>query len=126
MKTEGAVVTSVGIDIIEIDRIESAARQWGKRFLDRVYTDAEIEICRHRVSSLAARFAAKEAVMKALGTGAKSISWREIEVLADGDGKPLVRLYGRAKNRAEELNLHEFSISLSDTKQVAIAVAVAT
>jgi len=117
-------VTSVGVDIVETERIESATRQWGKRFLDRVYTEAELKICRDRVLPLAARFAAKEAVMKVLGTGAKGISWREIEILADGNGKPLVKLYGRARNKAEELNLNGFSISLSDTKQLAIAVAI--
>ncbi len=119
-------MTSIGVDIIEIERIESAARQWGKRFLDRVYTEAELKICQDRFSSLAARFAAKEAVMKVLGTGAKGISWRGIEIMADVRGKPLVKLYGQAKSRAEELNLSEFSVSLSDTKQYAIAVAIGT
>ena len=119
-------MTSIGIDIIETERIESATRQWGERFLNRVYTEAELEICQGRIQSLAARFAAKEAVMKVLGTGAKGVSWHEIEILADGNGKPLVKLYGRAKNKAEELNLSEFSVSLSDTKQHAVAVAIST
>ena len=81
----------IGIDIIEIARIEGAINRWGGRFLQRVYTEPELRLCRKRASSLAARFAGKEAVMKALGTGAKGISWREIEILSEPSGKPLVR-----------------------------------
>jgi len=117
-------MTSIGIDIVEIERVESAIEQWGKRFLNRVYTEVELKICQGRGPSLAGRFAAKEAVMKVLGTGAKGVGWREIEIMADVRGKPLVKLYGRAKNKAEQLNLKEFSVSLSDTKQLAIAAAI--
>ena len=116
-------MTSIGIDIIEIERIESALKRWEGHFLNRIYTEAELKICEGKISSLAARFAAKEAVMKVLGTG-KGVSWREIEILADDAGKPLVNLYGRAKNKAAELNLKEFSVSLSDTKQYAVAAAI--
>ncbi len=119
-------MTSIGIDIVEIARVESAIKQWDKRFLHRIYTEAELKLCQGRVSSLAAHFAAKEAVMKVLGTGTRGVNWREIEILADGNGKPLVELHGRAKNKAGELNLKEFSISLSDTKQHAVAVALGT
>jgi len=118
-------VTSIGVDIVEIERVESAIKQWGERFLNRIYTEAELEICRNRFLSLAARFAAKEAVMKVLGTGGRGIAWREIEVLTDDDGKPSVKLYGQAQNKAKELNLQEISISLSDSKQYAVAVAKA-
>jgi holo-[acyl-carrier protein] synthase len=76
------------------------------------------------MSALAARFAAKEAMMKVLGTGARGVSWREIEILADARGEPIVKLYGQAQIRAKELNLSELSISLSDTKQLAIAAAI--
>ncbi len=69
----------------------------GERFLGRIYTAVEVAFCRGRVHELAARFAAKEAVMKALGTGARGVAWREIEVLPNHRGKPLVYLYGRAK-----------------------------
>ena len=117
---------SVGVDIVEIERVESAIKQWGDRFLNRIYTEAELEICRNRFLSLAARFAAKEAVMKVLGTGGRGIAWREIEVLTDDDGKPSVKLYGKAQNKAKELNLQEVSISLSDSKQYAVAVAIGT
>jgi len=114
----------VGIDMVETGRVEAVVKRWGGRFLHRIYTEAELKICCGNVSSLSCRFAGKEAVMKVLGTGVKGVGWREIEILPDGLGKPLVQLYGRAKKRAAELNLRELSISLSDTHQFAIAIAV--
>lgn len=114
----------IGIDVVEIERIEEAIKRWGEKFLNRIYTESELVICGDRVSSLSCRFAGKEAVMKALGTGVKGVGWREVEILADNRGKPVVQLYGRAKNRAAELDLEEFSISLSDTRQFALAVAI--
>ena len=119
-------MTSIGVDIIEVERVESAIERWGELFLNRIYTEAELKVCQGSISSLAVRFAAKEAVMKVLGTGARGVSWKEIEILPDDLGKPIVSLYGKAKNKAEELNLKEFSISLSDTKQYAIATAIGT
>jgi holo-[acyl-carrier protein] synthase len=76
----------------------------------------ELRTCQDRLSSLASRFAAKEVVMKVLGIGGKGIAWREIEIIADEDGKPSVKLYGQALNKTAELNLKEISISLSDSK----------
>jgi len=75
--------------------------RFGERFLHRIYTDREIALYRSRVPELAARFAAKEAVMKALGTGVRGVGWRDIEVLPQRGGKPLVFLSGRARARAE-------------------------
>ena len=115
---------SVGIDIIEIERIERALERWGDRFLEHVYTVRERERYRGRVSELAVRFAGKEAISKALGTGIRGISWREMEILADERGKPQVRLYGRAKRRAEELGLREFAVSLSHSQEYALAMVV--
>jgi holo-[acyl-carrier protein] synthase len=117
-------VTAIGVDIVEIERVESVISRWGKRFLKRIYTETELEICRNRSPSLAARFAAKEAVMKVLGTGGRGIGWREIEILTGDDGKPSVKLYGHALDKAEELNLNELSVSLSDSKHHAVAVAI--
>lgn len=114
----------VGVDLIEIDRIEAAIARWGERFSNRVYTEAEREHCRGRAPEMAARFAAKEAVMKALGTGIKGVGWREIEVLPDPDGKPLVYLYGGARRKAEELGLREVAISLSHSRDYALASAI--
>jgi holo-[acyl-carrier protein] synthase len=115
---------SLGVDIIEIERIEKAMERFGKRFLHRVYTDAELSVCRNKPSRLAARFAAKEAVMKSLGTGTQGVGWREIEILHDAKGKPLVSLCGRARNRAKDLGLGELAISLSDSRDYAVAFVV--
>ena len=117
-------MTAIGVDIVEIKRVESVIKRWGERFLNRIYTETELRTCRDRLSSLASRFAAKEAVMKVLGTGGIGIGWREIEILTGNDGSPSVKLYGRALDKAEELNLKEVSVSLSDSKQHAVAVAI--
>jgi holo-[acyl-carrier protein] synthase len=117
-------VVSIGVDIVEIERVESAINRCGERFLRRVYTETELRTCQDGPSSLASRFAAKEAVMKVLGTGGIGIAWREIEILTGNDGRPSVKLYGQALNKAAELNLKEVSVSLSDSKQYAVAVAI--
>ena len=114
----------VGLDIIEIGRIERAIARWGVRFLNRVYTDLEIKFCRNRTPELAVRFAAKEAVMKALGTGSRGVGWRDIEILPRAGGKPSVYLYGRAKKRAQHLGLDDLGISLSHSRDYAIASVV--
>ncbi len=115
---------SVGVDIIEIGRIEKAIERWGLRFLRRIYTEAELRLYHNKPSRLAGRFAGKEAVMKTLGTGARGVGWREIEILSDRRGKPLVFLYGKAQNRAEELGLGKLAISLSDSREYAVAFVV--
>jgi holo-[acyl-carrier protein] synthase len=116
---------SAGVDIIEIERVQRAISRWGNRFLDRIYTAAEIKLCRGRAPELSARFAGKEAISKALGTGLVGISWREMEILSDPRGKPLVRLHGRAAARASKLGLSEFAISLSHSQDYAVALVVA-
>ena len=112
----------IGTDIIEIARIEKLVNRWGESFLHRVYTDSELRLCRQKPSSLAARFAGKEAVIKALGAQTKGISLREIEIVSDPSGKPLVRLYGRVKKQAASLGLNELAISLSHSREYAIAM----
>ena len=121
---------STGIDLVEIERIERALERHGDRFVERVYTPLEIVYCRGRVQELAARFAAKEAVSKALGVGMRvlardGIHWRDVEVTADERGKPLVRLSGGAAERAADLGLTEWAISLTHTREHAIAFVVA-
>lgn len=111
----------IGVDIIEIGRIKEAINSWGEKFLRRVYTEAELAAYRHKPSSLAARFACKEAVMKLLGTGRNGVSWREVETLSRPGGKPVVNLYGRAQNKADELGIGEIAVSLSHSKEHAIA-----
>ncbi|MDP2659828.1 MAG: holo-ACP synthase [Dehalococcoidia bacterium] len=120
------VNNSVGVDIIEIPRVAEAVTRWGERFLSHVYTPLEVAFCRGRVPELAARFAAKEAVSKALGTGMRGVAWKEIEVIPDRRGKPHVRLHGQAKQLADELGLTHFAISLSHSREHAIAFVTAT
>ena len=112
----------IGIDIIEIDRIQKAIARWGDGFLHRVYTDSELKLCSKHPASLAARFAGKEAVIKALGMPEGGIGWKEIEILSDASGKPLVHLYGKAQNQADSLGLASLAISLSHSKEYAIAI----
>ena len=114
----------IGIDIIEIVRIEKAIAHWGEGFLHRVYTELELNFSHKKPSSLAARFAGKEAVIKAIGTQTKGIGWREIEILAEPSGKPLVHLYGKAQNQAGSLGLGKLAISLSHSKEYAVAFVV--
>jgi holo-[acyl-carrier protein] synthase len=121
---------TVGVDMVTIARLERVLKRHRDRFLERVFTPAEIVYCRGRTAELAARFAAKEAVSKALGVGMRmiardGINWRDVEIIGDPRGKPLVRLYGRAAERAGELGLTEWAISLSHTREHAIAFVVA-
>lgn len=112
-----------GLDIVEIARIKRALDRWGARFLERVYTQAEIELCQNRAPELASRFAAKEAVAKAFRDNS-GISWRDIEILSDQSGAPIVCLHGKAKAKAEEFGLKELVITLSHSKEYAIASVV--
>jgi holo-[acyl-carrier protein] synthase len=121
---EGRV--AVGTDIIEIARIQRSLDDFGERFLKRVYTERERERYRGRVSELAARFAAKEATSKTLGTGIRGIHWREMEVLSNRRGKPVLILHGSAAERANLLGLTDFSISLTHSRTDAMAFVVAT
>jgi holo-[acyl-carrier protein] synthase len=120
---EGSV--AVGIDIIEIARIERTYRDFGERFLERVFTARERERYRGRLNELAARFAAKEATSKTLGTGIIGIRWREMEILPNRRGKPVLILHGRAAERARQLGLTDFSVSLTHSRTDAMAFVVA-
>jgi holo-[acyl-carrier protein] synthase len=115
---------AVGIDLIAISRVRAVLDRHDVRFLRRVYTPEEVAYCRGRVSELAARFAAKEAVMKALGTGVRGVGWRDIEVLPNRRGKPLVYLYGRAQARAERIGLRALDVSLTHERDFAVAAVV--
>ena len=114
----------VGTDIVEIQRIEQAISSWQGSFLSRVYTESELDSCQNRASSLAARFAAKEAVMKALGTGANGISWRDIEILSNSQGAPVVQLHNQAERKAKENGIAKFSVTMSHCKEYAVAFVI--
>jgi holo-[acyl-carrier protein] synthase len=115
---------STGIDLIEIGRLEEAIQRHGKRFLERIYTPRELDEVGRNLASLAGRFAAKEAVSKALGTGIGLVAWREIEILHGPERAPVLHLHGAAAGRAQDLGLCDWSISISHTRAYAVAVAV--
>lgn len=115
----------VGVDLVEVARIAGLMAQYGERFRRRVYTDAELETCGSRPERLAARFAAKEAVSKALGTGIGRVRWRDIEVLNGPAGEPELVLSGAAAELAAELRLSSWAVSLSHAGGQAIALVVA-
>lgn len=116
---------TVGVDIVEISRIEAAVLRYGERFLARVYTQQELAYAAGRLPALATRWAAKEATAKALGTGIGPMSFRDIEVVCNLNGQPGLRLHGTAAQLAERLNLRRFAVSLSHVADYALAFVAA-
>jgi holo-[acyl-carrier protein] synthase len=116
---------ATGVDLIEIERIQESMARHGERFLKRIYTPKELAQVGQNRASLAARFAAKEAVAKALGTGIGLVRWQEIEVLHGPQREPELHLHGAAQERASMLGLDSWSLSLSHTATHAIAMVVA-
>ncbi len=116
---------ATGVDLIEIMRVERALKRHGRSFLERIYTPNEIDLFGKSIESLAVRFAAKEAVGKALGTGIGDVSWQEIEILRDEMDAPVLHLHGQARQRANLMGLQAWSVSLSHTETHAIAFVVA-
>jgi holo-[acyl-carrier protein] synthase len=114
----------IGIDIIEISRIEGAIAGWGDKFLYRVYTEREIEMYGEKLQSLAARFAAKEAVIKAIDAAGRGISFKDIEILTGPGGKPFVQLHGSAQKLAKPLGIIRFNVSLSHSRCYAVAMVM--
>ncbi len=119
------VNVALGIDMIEVERVRSVFAHHHDRFLKRVFTAQEIAQCHGKVQRLAGRFAAKEAISKALGTGMHGIAWREMEILQLASGRPTVRLHGNAMRRARQLDLSTFDVSIADLAQFSIAIAIA-
>jgi holo-[acyl-carrier protein] synthase len=134
------MIRGIGVDIIEVDRIRRATTRWGDGFLSRVFTPGERRhagfdfmvagrrsagTSRRSAERLAGRFAAKEAVMKALGLGWGRMAWREIEIEGDPLGRPAVRLTGRAAQAAADLGVQAWFVSISHTRDLAVAHAVA-
>lgn len=119
------MLVGTGIDLIEIERIAASIERFGNRFLKRIYTSAEIAYCSARktsAQSFAARFAAKEAGAKALGTGiSRGVSWLEIEVLRQPGQRPILVFHGRASEMAKQLRVRHTSLSLTHTAALAMA-----
>jgi holo-[acyl-carrier protein] synthase len=122
------MVIGLGTDLIEIARIAQTVDRFGERFLQRVYTPREIAYCmgkRSSAESLAARFAAKEAAAKALGTGiSRGIGWLDLEVAREPSGKPAMHLTGHAAEIANALGVASISLSLTHSRDIALAVVV--
>lgn len=114
-----------GVDIIEVERIDRAILRHGDRFFDRFFTAQELIDARGHTPALAARFAGKEAVAKALGTGIGEVGWKDIEIVNGPQRMPILFLHAQAEKVAESLGLEEWAISLSHTHEHALAVAVA-
>ena len=124
------MIIGIGTDLIEIARIERSLERFGDAFLNRVYTPGEIAYCmakkKNAGESFAARFAAKEAGAKALGTGiSRGVSWREFEVRRSPGQRPELHLSGRARQIADRLGILHLSLSLSHARTLSIAVVVA-
>ncbi|MDE1154796.1 MAG: holo-ACP synthase [Acidobacteriaceae bacterium] len=124
------MIVGIGTDMIEIERIEQSLARFGESFLARIYTPGEIAYCRRKVKtaseSFAARFAAKEAGAKALGTGiSRGVAWKEIEVTRQPGQRPELVLHGRAREIADRLGIQRLNLSLSHSRELAIAVVVA-
>jgi holo-[acyl-carrier protein] synthase len=122
------MIRGIGVDIVKVDRIEKAVERWGHRFLERIFTAAEIERCQKRAQPaqcLALRFAAKEAFAKALGLGMREgLRWRDIEVVHDNFGKPDLLLHNQAQRLLETMEASRTWLSLSDERESALAVVV--
>lgn len=117
-------IYSIGIDLIEIERIEKLLERYGDKFMKRIFTEVEIEYCSKKKDkgSFAARFATKEAVFKATGLGlAKGMTWKDVEVINDERGKPEVRLYGKTAELLVNKTIH---ISISHSKDASISIIV--
>lgn len=124
------VIIGIGTDIVDNKRLYNILERVGERFLSRVYTPREIELCTNskglKVQSLAARFAGKEAVAKALGTGIGPVGWKEIEIVADASGAPTVKLTGKALEQARRQGICQMKISLSHTEEYSVAFVLLT
>jgi holo-[acyl-carrier protein] synthase len=119
------MILGTGVDLAEVDRIREAAERYGDRFLTRVYTPAEIAYASrkaNRYERFAARFAAKEAGMKAIGTGWRGgVRWQDFEVVNEPSGRPTLRLHGVAREVAERLGVKSVQLSLTHTSALALA-----
>ena len=115
--------TELGIDICKVERIRNAIAKHGRRFSQRILTDAEDAYVRDRPENMAGRWAAKEAVSKVLGLGVRGVGWREIEIVRLPTGQPTVKLHDRALRRAQQLGMERIAVSISHEREWAVAIA---
>jgi holo-[acyl-carrier protein] synthase len=122
------MVLGLGTDLIETVRVQESIARYGERFLARIFTPGEVAYCSSRknaAESFAARFAAKEAGAKALGTGiSRGVTWKELEVRREASGRPTLHLSGRAARLAEEMGVRRIQLSLTHSRELALAVVV--
>ena len=123
------MVLGLGTDLIETKRLQESIDRFGDRFLERIFTEDEIAYCmrkKNAAESFAARFAAKEAAAKALGTGiSRGVSWKEFEVRREASGRPTLHLRGRAAELAGAMGVRQIQLSLTHSRELALAVVVA-
>ena len=128
MKKKPELRSSIGIDIVEIKRLQKVSRKWGKAFLNKVYTKHELSYANEKrfpYQHLAARFAAKEAIFKALGeVETDFVGWRNVEILNDANGKPVVHWHGDAEISRKKRKIQNVVVSLSHTENYAVASAM--
>ncbi|SJZ34485.1 holo-ACP synthase [Selenihalanaerobacter shriftii] len=123
------MIYGIGVDIVEVKRIEQSLKKHDERFKEKIFTDGEVDYClksNNAAIHFAARFAAKEAIVKALGTGLRNMKWTDIEIIKDELGKPEVKLHDKAKKIAQSLGIKKLLISLSHTDEYAVAQAMAS
>ena len=122
------MIVSTGGDIVEISRVRKAANKWKGKFLNRIFTDTELKYVKGKkflYQHLAARFAAKEAVLKAFGDSSiNDMEWKNIEIINNKDGKPIVKLVGKARQAMVKRKISEVAVSLSHTKNYAVASVI--
>ena len=122
------MIFGIGIDLVEVDRLRSSVKKFGDKFLNRIFTENEIKYCQTKFNSYqhyAVRFAAKEALLKAIGTGLRSgMTWHQIEIVNDTQAKPSIITYGECQKFLQKLEIKKIELSLSHTKDHGVAVVI--
>ena len=111
----------IGVDIVEVKRIEQLVKKWESRFLNRIFSHEELVYCKTRYDRLAGRLAVKEATLKALGSSSAGISWKDIQVINRPRRSPTIYLSGKAREYSDNLGIDQWAVSISHTDQTAIA-----
>lgn len=121
------MIIGCGIDLVSIKRIENIVRRWGDNFICRIFTPLEQEYCEkkgNKYQSYAGKFAAKEALLKALGLGLRGVNWKEIEVINDNLGQPIIKTSGRLKEITSNKKVDKYFLTISHTKENALAEVI--